>query len=79
MVKTTLLGAVALWCVFYGNNEVSGTGTWWTIVSMLAAANGAQFLFIKKLYGDLKRCNKARLDGLETKLRMVRSAKEDLE
>lgn len=62
--------------MMYGGSEVSGAGTWWTIVGGMATFIMGQFAWNKKLSGDLKSCQDARISSLEEKLRMTQAAKD---
>ncbi len=59
-----------------GGAEVSGAGTWWTIVGFLVTANAAQFGWNKKVQGDLNACKDRQIEKLEDKLKMVREVKD---
>lgn len=58
--------------------DVSGAGTWWTIVSAMGSFIVAQFAYIKKMHRDLKTCQETRIKALEDKLAMVRAVKKSV-
>lgn len=64
---------------FFFGAEVSGAGTWWTIVTAMGSFIAAQFAYIRKLHGDLKKCQEARIEALEAKLAMVRAVKKSVQ
>lgn len=68
------MGTTLLLFSFFGA-EVSGNGTWWTIVGAMASFIVGQFAYIKKQGDDLKACQEARIASTEEKLKMVRAAK----
>lgn len=78
-MHTTLTAVLSLWETAKAGAEVSGTGTWWTIVTAMGSFIALQFAYIRKLGGDLKGCQENRIKALEDKLAMVRAMKKSVQ